>query len=148
MPDTPTRPRSGRPSVYVVGIGGPTCSDKTTLAKHLGRIIPDSNLLFQDDFAPPSEKVPMHPTQAFQDWDDPDGAIEWDRQREAIRHLRQLGEIPLEHSSHDHLNEQIPVPIEDEIEREWKDKFRTLFADIEKENRERPSVLLSTSIEA
>ncbi|GAA6006162.1 hypothetical protein JCM11491_002056 [Sporobolomyces phaffii] len=61
------------PRVFLVGIGGPTCSGKTTLAKHLARIIPGT-LLFQDDFAPPSERVPTHPVHGFQDWDDPAGA--------------------------------------------------------------------------
>jgi nicotinamide/nicotinate riboside kinase len=65
--------------------------------------------------------------------------IEWERQRKAIRHLREQGEIPLEHSSHDHLNEQIPVPISSEIERDWKEKFRELFA---KQGTQKPSVLL------
>lgn len=116
-----------RNDVFLVGIGGATCSGKTTLAKHLHRIIPNSTLLFQDDFAPPSEKVPIHPVHGFQDWDDPEGAIEWGRQRSAIRHLRTTGRIPSEHASHDHLNEQIPVPIDRELETEWRDKFTRLF---------------------
>ncbi|GAA5849334.1 hypothetical protein JCM5353_006741 [Sporobolomyces roseus] len=119
---TPSSPR-----LFLAGIGGPTCSGKTTLAKHLARIIPSSLLVFQDDFAPPSEKVPMHSEHAFQDWDDPDGAIEWERQREAIRHLMKEGTIPEAHYSHDHLNEQVPVPISEKIEKEWTEKFTSLF---------------------
>ncbi|GAA5897713.1 ribosylnicotinamide kinase [Sporobolomyces salmoneus] len=142
MPDTTTRSDKPR-TIFLAGIGGPTCSGKTTLAKHLGRIIPSSTLLFQDDFAPPSEKVPMHPVHGFQDWDDPAGAIEWDRQREAIRSLRRTGEIPGEHASHDHLNEQVPVPIDGELERKWKEKFTELFEEMEKENREKPSVVIA-----
>ncbi|GAA5975379.1 hypothetical protein JCM5350_006461 [Sporobolomyces pararoseus] len=135
-----TSPNGTTPSkVFLVGIGGPTCSGKTTLAKHLSRIIPSSTLLFQDDFAPPSEKVPMHPIHQFQDWDDPNGAIEWDRQREAIQHLREKGIVPEEHASHDHLNEQVPVPIGERIEREWKEKFRELFERTE----EKPSVVIA-----
>jgi nicotinamide/nicotinate riboside kinase len=47
---------------------------KTTLAKALSKVIPGARCLFQDDFAPPQEKVPMHPIHQVQDWDDPDGA--------------------------------------------------------------------------
>ncbi|KAI8992868.1 P-loop containing nucleoside triphosphate hydrolase protein [Trametes punicea] len=38
--------------VILVGIGGATCSGKTTLAKHLRRILPNSVIVHQDDFAP------------------------------------------------------------------------------------------------
>lgn len=47
---------------------------KTTLAKALAKVIPKARCCFQDDFAPPAEKVPMHPVHLVQDWDDPDGA--------------------------------------------------------------------------
>ncbi|GAA6063397.1 hypothetical protein JCM10212_002968 [Sporobolomyces blumeae] len=124
-PGTASAPRPHQ--VYIAGISGCTCSGKTTLAKHLVRIIPGSCTVFQDDFAPPSEKVPIHEVYGFQDWDDPEGAIEWDRQRDAIRHLREWGTVPEAHYSHDHLNEQVPVPISDRIEREWGAKFERLF---------------------
>jgi nicotinamide/nicotinate riboside kinase len=81
----------------------------------------------------------MHPELEFQDWDSPEGAIEWDRQREAIRYLREKGKLPEQHASHDHLNEQKPVPIDERIQKEWKEKFIKLFED---EKQEKPSVLL------
>ncbi|EEB95308.1 hypothetical protein MPER_05739, partial [Moniliophthora perniciosa FA553] len=34
--------------VILVGIGGATCSGKTTLAKHLNRILPNSVIIHQD----------------------------------------------------------------------------------------------------
>ena len=43
--------------MLIAAIGGATGSGKTTLAKHLGRIIP-SLLVFEDDFAPPEDEVP------------------------------------------------------------------------------------------
>lgn len=67
-------PRTSRPRVVIIAVGGPTCSGKTTLAKHLNQILPGSVILHQDDFAPAAEKVPMHPIYGVQDWDDKAGA--------------------------------------------------------------------------
>jgi len=38
--------------VVLIGVGGATCSGKTTLAKHLRQILPGSFIIHQDDFAP------------------------------------------------------------------------------------------------
>ncbi|BGP26420.1 hypothetical protein Rt10032_c11g4625 [Rhodotorula toruloides] len=113
--------------VFFVAIGGATCSGKTTTAKHLARIIPSALLLLQDDFAPPAERVPVDPRYGWQDWDDPEGAIEWDRQRSTIREIREKGEMPESYQSHDHLNEQVPVPIAEETERKWRSRFKKLL---------------------
>lgn len=67
-------PRTSPPRVVIIAVGGATCSGKTTLAKHLNQILPGSVILHQDDFAPPAEKVPMHPMYGVQDWDDAAGA--------------------------------------------------------------------------
>ncbi|GAA5986122.1 hypothetical protein JCM10908_006418 [Rhodotorula pacifica] len=113
------------PRMLIAAIGGATGSGKTTLAKHLGRIIP-SLLVFQDDFAPPEDKVPIDPRYGWQDWDDKAGAIEWERQREVFKAIRETGQVPPEHSSHDHLNEQVPVEIRDETEQLWSERFAQL----------------------
>lgn len=62
------------PRLVIVAIGGPTCSGKTTLSKHLATILPNATSLFQDDFAPPQEQVPYNDKYGVQDWDDKDGA--------------------------------------------------------------------------
>lgn len=117
------------PRVVIAGISGATCSGKTTLAKHLARIIPASLLLFQDDFAPPAEQIPVDPTHGWQDWDDAKGAILWDKQRETLRHVRETGKVPDEHFSHDAFNEQYlgPVPISDKVQQTWRRKFEELL---------------------
>ncbi|KAI9066583.1 Flavocytochrome c [Trametes sanguinea] len=89
---------------------GATCSGKTTLAKHLRRILPNSVIVHQDDFAP--------------DWDRAEGAIDWPRMIKALDEVRRTGEIPPEHVSHDHLNEQKDVPIEDAVFRRWSAHFQ------------------------
>lgn len=60
--------------VFIVAIDGASCSGKTTLAKHLQRILANAVILHQDDFAPPQEQIPVHPLHGVQDWDDAKGA--------------------------------------------------------------------------
>ncbi|KAJ3568443.1 hypothetical protein NP233_g5714 [Leucocoprinus birnbaumii] len=117
--------------VVFVGIGGATCSGKTTLAKHLRRILPDSVIIHQDDFAPPQELVPVHPEYNVQDWDAPAGAISWDRLIGFLRRVKETGEIPPGHRSHDHLNEQKDVPIPEDLRDRWVAEFQRI-----KEERE------------
>jgi len=115
--------------VILVGVGGATCSGKTTLAKHLNRILPDSVIIHQDDFAPPQELVPLHPVHNVQDWDAAAGAISWDRLVEFLRHVKETGTIPPDHRSHDHLNEQKEVKVEDKVLEKWIKEFETIKQD-------------------
>ncbi|KDQ49362.1 hypothetical protein JAAARDRAFT_42925 [Jaapia argillacea MUCL 33604] len=122
--------------VIVVGIGGATCSGKTTLAKHLRRILPNSIIIHQDDFAPPQELIPMHPVYNVQDWDDPVGAIDWQRLVAFLKYVRQTGNIPGDHRSHDHLNEQKEVPIGDGLAKNWREHFEKAMIEREKRGAE------------
>ncbi|OBZ67277.1 Nicotinamide riboside kinase [Grifola frondosa] len=119
--------------VILVGIGGATCSGKTTLAKHLRRILPGSVILHQDDFAPPQELIPIHPEYKVQDWDSAEGAIDWKRMVKSLEEVKRTGIIPPEHYSHDHLNEQKDIPIDNAIFTRWRDTF----AQIDEEHRKR-----------
>ena len=47
--------------------------------------------------------------------------------------MKRTGEIPPEHVSHDHLNEQKDVPIDDNVYKKWK----AYFERVEKEHREK-----------
>lgn len=110
--------------VILVGIGGPTCSGKTTLAKHLRAILPNCFIIHQDDFAPPQELIPMHPVYQVQDWDDAPGAIDWPRLRASLKQVKEGGSLPKEHYSHDHLNEQKEVPVSQETLDQWSKQFK------------------------
>ncbi|KAH7883127.1 hypothetical protein F5I97DRAFT_1960381 [Phlebopus sp. FC_14] len=98
--------------LILVGVGGATCSGKTTLAKHLKNILPNSVIIHQDDFAPPPELIPYHPDYNVQDWDSPQGAIEWPRLRTFLRTVKEDGRLPSDHQSYDHFNEQKDFPID------------------------------------
>lgn len=49
---------STRTKTILIAVGGPTCSGKTSLVKHLCKILPegDSFIVHQDDFAPVSQR--------------------------------------------------------------------------------------------
>ncbi|KAJ8521172.1 hypothetical protein ONZ45_g2089 [Pleurotus djamor] len=121
--------------VVFVGVGGATCSGKTTLAKHLRRILPNSVIIHQDDFAPPIEEVPIHPVYGIQDWDSAAGAISWPRLVSFLRHVKETGVIPPDHRSHDHLNEQKAVPIPDRLDEELRARFTDLQTKIEEKSK-------------
>lgn len=77
--------------VILVGLGGATCSGKTTLAKHLKNILPNSVIVHQDDFAPPEELLPIK--HGYQDWDAPDCAIDYPRLSKFLKHVKDIGSL-------------------------------------------------------
>ncbi|KAI0296524.1 hypothetical protein B0F90DRAFT_1745975 [Multifurca ochricompacta] len=87
--------RSQRTRVILVGIGGATCTGKTTLAKNLRDILPGSFVIHQD----PEVTLPIHPTLG-QDWDTAPSAITWPRLRAFLR-------------------TQKPVPLTDSVAERW-----------------------------
>jgi len=119
--------------VIIVGIGGATCSGKTTLAKYLRKILPGNSLIHQDDFSPPQALVPVHPVYGVQDWDSPATSIQWDRMVSSLDKVRtSRGELPPDHYSHDHLNEQKEVPVRPGVIEKWAEEFRRIGEEREK----------------
>lgn len=98
----------------VVGVGGPTSSGKTTLAKHLLALLPSKVgvILHQDDFALPEECLPWNETLQAKDWDNPIGTIDYKRMKDVLHHAKIHGSLPDHHSSHDHLNMQPERPLD------------------------------------
>lgn len=99
----------------------------------------------------PQERIPMHPVYNVQDWDDPEGAIDWPRMGRTMKEvccinglppasykhnlsmkIRRTGVIPPEHYSHDHLNEQREVPVDQPIMDRWRETFTKLQVENEK----------------
>ncbi|KAF9523474.1 P-loop containing nucleoside triphosphate hydrolase protein [Crepidotus variabilis] len=119
------------PKVLLIGVGGPTCSGKTTIAKHLNRILPNSVIIHQDDFAPPEEFIPIHPVHKVQDWDTAEGAISWDRLIDFLRQVKMDGVLPNNHQSQDYLSKQKVIHVDEAVQRKWAIEFKRL----EEENR-------------
>ncbi|WVW86310.1 hypothetical protein I302_108352 [Kwoniella bestiolae CBS 10118] len=111
--------------LVVIGIGGASCSGKTLLAKHIRRTLPEgSQIIHQDDFCPPEDKVPysaQHPD--LQDWDDPETCIMWPEFRSILGQVRKSGQHGA-HASHDHLNKQVEVAIQEGVFAKWKERLR------------------------
>ncbi|KAF6767267.1 Phosphoribulokinase/uridine kinase [Kalmanozyma brasiliensis GHG001] len=127
--------------IVVIGVGGATCSGKTTLAKHLLQILNPANhgegsssqggirdafILHQDDFAPPEATLPVNEEFGVTDWDHPPTAIDYKRMHRTIEHIKSTGSFPSEHSSHDHLNSQPDCPISESVFNTWKGKFASI----------------------
>ncbi|EDR08894.1 uncharacterized protein LACBIDRAFT_161970, partial [Laccaria bicolor S238N-H82] len=109
---------------------GATCSGKTTLAKHINNILPDSVIIHQDvsrlQRCSPQELVPIHPIHGVQDWDAAPGAISWPRLIDFLRDVKSTGKIPPDHRSHDHLNEQKQLKLDGDVKAKWIHEFAEL----------------------
>lgn len=132
----------------LIAVGGATCSGKTTLAKKLQRALPNNFIIHQDDFAPVGilvsdrclttayrkpllaqewDKIPYHPDfPDIQDWDRADTAIDWPYFRRELEFAKKEAKHLPELRSHDHLNAQVDVPIDDAVIEEWRAKFQEL----------------------
>ncbi|EFP75487.1 ribosylnicotinamide kinase [Puccinia graminis f. sp. tritici] len=118
--------KSHHPDVLIIAIGGPTCSGKTTLAKNLQKVLPNSEILHQDDFAPKSEEIPIHPVHGVPDWDDPRGAIDWSRLRKTIAQLKTNTNEALP-MTHDNLNTAAdPIDLDTHNYAGWVDRLKAL----------------------
>jgi len=119
----------GHSRVFLIGIGGVSCSGKTTLAKHLRDCIPRSFIIHQDDFAPPETQVPLNKEYGVPDWDDAPTAIVWPKMAKELAHVKQTGGFSDSHYSHDYKNEQEIIPVDEDALQRWKSRFQQIDED-------------------
>lgn len=95
--------------LVLVGIGGPSSSGKTTVAKALHSLYPTSTLVHLDDFYFPDEQIPVHPEKGIQNWDCAD-AIDWKKFKKYIESVRQSNgaSLPIESLEMDALLKLTP----------------------------------------
>ncbi|SGZ50027.1 CIC11C00000003616 [Sungouiella intermedia] len=74
--------------LVLVGIGGPSSSGKTTVAKALHLLFSKSTLIHLDDFYFPDDEIPYDSTADIQNWDCEE-AIDWVRFKEYIAKVRE-----------------------------------------------------------
>ncbi|OJA13572.1 hypothetical protein AZE42_06114 [Rhizopogon vesiculosus] len=111
--------------VILVGIGGVSCSGKTTLAKHLKNILPNSVVVHQDDFYLPEEMLPTHQGLNTKNWDSP-SSIDWVQMVKVLQDVKCTGSIPSDHvSGHDTED----IPIDDNRAVVWRARFEDLERD-------------------
>ncbi|KAF2236689.1 P-loop containing nucleoside triphosphate hydrolase protein [Viridothelium virens] len=78
----------------LIGLSGPSSSGKTTLARQLKRILPNTSILYQDDFYLEDSQIPCEvETHQVQDWDCVE-ALDISALRDALSHLKEHGNIP------------------------------------------------------
>ncbi|KAG5946220.1 hypothetical protein E4U59_004275 [Claviceps monticola] len=97
------------PHALIIAISGCSSSGKTTLARLLRDIFPNTFILHQDDFYKPEEEIPSK--DGFLDWDCA-GAIDVPAMADALSYIRQHAEFPLTLLSKEDQNSlgQSPIP--------------------------------------
>ncbi|KAK3345423.1 P-loop containing nucleoside triphosphate hydrolase protein [Neurospora tetraspora] len=76
----------------VIGISGCSSSGKTTLARLLRDIFPNTFILHEDDFYKPESEIPMK--DGLANWDCPE-ALSIPDMTAALEHIRATGELPV-----------------------------------------------------
>ncbi|CAO3677318.1 unnamed protein product [Umbelopsis ramanniana] len=118
--------------VFVLGISGPSCSGKTTLARILRKVFSNSVIVHQDDFYKPDTEIPIDPDTGLDNWDCPE-SFDSVKMHQSLQYAREHnGELPNDHprgedsNTHDgsmtvsddflsHLREMIPKDVDSEF---------------------------------
>lgn len=86
----------------IIGISGPSCSGKSTLARHLRHILPHSAIIYEDDFYLAENQLPLdHAGRA--NWDCPQ-AFDLNGMRAAITHYREINALPASQDTREENN--------------------------------------------
>lgn len=90
--------------LYTIGIGGPSCSGKTTITRILKRILKNLVVIYQDDFYKPDKDIPIDKETQLENWDCPE-AIEFDRFLNIILYTKKNnGKLPDGYDSREENN--------------------------------------------
>ncbi|KAG0052934.1 ribosylnicotinamide kinase [Gryganskiella cystojenkinii] len=98
---TLVRQRSGNGSastsnitrVVTIGLSGPSSGGKTTVARYLKTMLPNSTIVHQDDFYFPETQIPIDPRNGLANWDCPE-SIDFQAMNATLNHVREYGEFP------------------------------------------------------
>ncbi|KAK4175947.1 putative nicotinamide riboside kinase [Triangularia setosa] len=75
----------------IISLSGPSSSGKTTLARLLRDLLPNTFILHEDDFYKPESELPIR--AGHRDWDCPQ-AIDLPSLTRALQHIKSTGEFP------------------------------------------------------
>ncbi|KAL2155357.1 hypothetical protein VTH82DRAFT_98 [Thermothelomyces myriococcoides] len=89
------------PRTIIIGISGCSSSGKTTLARLLRDMFPETFILHEDDFYKPESQLPIK--DGFADWDCPE-AISIPDLEAALAHVRATGTFPVSDAPYHHLS--------------------------------------------
>ncbi|OQO09215.1 hypothetical protein B0A48_06107 [Cryoendolithus antarcticus] len=91
------------PKALLIALSGPSSSGKTTLARLLRDIIPNSFILHEDDFYKTDAEIPVNPEHNLEDWDCLE-SLNLPALESALRHVRDHGTIPADPESKEDKN--------------------------------------------
>lgn len=119
--------------LVLVGIGGPSSSGKTTVAKALHSLFEKSTLIHLDDFYFPDAQIPYNEEAQIQNWDC-EGAINWVKFKSYIAEVRKTnGEIlpmeTLEIDSELKLSEGEVAKLEAQVATTFGQNYHFVFVD-------------------
>ncbi|ORX76954.1 P-loop containing nucleoside triphosphate hydrolase protein [Basidiobolus meristosporus CBS 931.73] len=92
--------------LVIVGIGGPSASGKTTVARYLSKILPNCWLIHQDDFYKPESEIPIDKETGLANWDIPEAI-------DIARFMDILGEA----MESDHISEYVSTELPEDPNR-------------------------------
>ncbi|KAH0565953.1 hypothetical protein GP486_000645 [Trichoglossum hirsutum] len=113
------------PRATIIGISGCSSSGKTTLSRLLRAILPDTQIIHQDDFYLPETQIPMK--DGFQDWDCAE-SLDLAGLRDALVWARETGEAPAWLVSKEDQNTVAPSGVEDELVARLRDRVSARLA--------------------
>lgn len=115
---------------FLLGLSGPSCSGKTTLARLLrDTLFPHAFILHEDDFYVTDALIPLKQVsdgRRLQDWDCLE-AIDQAGLREMLGYVKERGKVREEFESKEDQNAVGNVRVNAEVVEAWKRKFGSLF---------------------
>ncbi|KAK3052074.1 ribosylnicotinamide kinase [Extremus antarcticus] len=118
-------------NAIIVGISGVSSSGKTTLARLLRDIFPNTFILHEDDFYKTDAEIPInHEAGDVADWDCVE-AIDLPKFEESLRHIRKVGMPPPDLISKEDKNDVGKVDVDASVidDLKWK-AGRWMFQDV------------------
>ena len=118
-------------NALIVGISGVSSSGKTTLARLLRDIFPNTFILHEDDFYKTDKEIPInHEAGDVADWDCLE-AINLPALEDALKHIRRYGLPPPDLESKEDKNSVGPVDVDNNVVKhlEWE-AGRWMFQDV------------------
>ncbi|KAI1318076.1 nicotinamide riboside kinase 1 [Xylariaceae sp. FL0255] len=103
-------PDSAKRKAIIVGISGASSSGKTTLARLLRDVFPNTFILHEDDFYRPENELPMK--HGLLDWDCAE-SLNFDDMQRALEHVRSEGTFPPFVDSKEDKNSVGKCPVSD-----------------------------------
>ncbi|KAI2642193.1 nicotinamide riboside kinase 1 [Xylaria nigripes] len=101
-----------RPKAVIVAISGASSSGKTTLARLIRDVFPQSFVLHEDDFYRPEDELPSK--HGLLDWDCPQ-AINFEDMTRALEYIRENGTFPPFVDSKEEQNSTGKRPVEESV---------------------------------